>query len=168
MLDLQPFCSTDHLRPYLTKPFSRDGFTWATNGHIILRVPLRAEVLDHDTPLKLAERFRALDGATFFKPKIHLPRPPDEKGPCPACDAVGCDAEGFDCPRCKGYGTLDPEARTSTSIRPKLYALNYIRQIAMLPDIELSVMKAEPVALPLLFRFAGGVGALMGLRSKYD
>ena len=35
---LQAFCSTDPMRPDLTKPFARAGFTWATDGRVLVRV----------------------------------------------------------------------------------------------------------------------------------
>jgi hypothetical protein len=36
-VDLQGFCSTDSGRQNLQKPFSRGEFTWATNGHVLIR-----------------------------------------------------------------------------------------------------------------------------------
>lgn len=36
---LQKFCSTDSFRVNINKPFSQGEYTYATNGHIIVRVP---------------------------------------------------------------------------------------------------------------------------------
>lgn len=46
MIDLTPFCfnrENEH-RPDLAKPFTRDGFTWASDSLIALRVPQRGDV----------------------------------------------------------------------------------------------------------------------------
>lgn len=42
--DLTPFCSPD--RPELNRPFSDGPFSYATNGHVLLRVPRLAGVPD--------------------------------------------------------------------------------------------------------------------------
>lgn len=170
-IDLQQFCGTDETRPYLMKPFSRDGFTWATNGHILVRVRARPDVPDMDQKLGLEKQFGGYDTATFFKPNLKLPPAPAEFGDCPACSARGyvhdCPHCGCECPKCEGRGNLDLERITSTTIAPKLYALNYIRQILSLPDVEIARVEAEPLLAPLFFRFTGGIGALMPLRDKF-
>lgn len=167
MIDLQPFCGTDDSHPYLMKPFSREGFTWATDSHILLRVVLRNGVPDHDQKLNLAKQFARLDTATFFRPRFNLPPAPVATGQCEVCDGVGCTAEGDACLVCKGWGDLNPEKWTSTSVGPKVYCLHYIRQILSLPDVELAHMQAEPLMKPLLFRFNGGIGALMPMSSQH-
>ncbi len=40
-LDLTPFCGTGAHRSYLHNPFASGGHTFATNGHIAIRVPAR-------------------------------------------------------------------------------------------------------------------------------
>jgi len=42
--DLKKYCSKDETRPYLHEPFSRGEWTYATNGHIAVRVPKLADV----------------------------------------------------------------------------------------------------------------------------
>jgi hypothetical protein len=46
--DMKPFCSTDEIRPYLHNPFSRGDYSYATNGHIIVRVRKVAEISEND------------------------------------------------------------------------------------------------------------------------
>lgn len=41
---LQRFCADDHARATITKPFSFGDYTYATNGHVCIRVPRMAEV----------------------------------------------------------------------------------------------------------------------------
>ena len=42
-IDLQPFCGEDHDRWYLMKPLSFGDYTYATNGHIVIRVTRRVK-----------------------------------------------------------------------------------------------------------------------------
>ncbi len=44
MIDLKPFCGDNDIRYYLNEPFSEGEFTYATNGHILIRVPRRDDV----------------------------------------------------------------------------------------------------------------------------
>jgi hypothetical protein len=172
MLDLQPFCSTDEARWYLTKPFSRDGFTWATNGHILVRVPLRGNIPDIDKKFNQAKPIEGIETANFFTPHFNLPPAPSTSDPCPKCEGRGskhdcpeCDCE---CETCDGRGDLDPERIISTRIGATIYSLFYVRQMFSLPNVELSVAEAKPDEKPLLFRFDGGVGALMPMRREAE
>lgn len=166
-LDLQQFCGTDETRHYLMKPFSRDGFTWATNGHILVRVALRPDVPDVDKKFNQNGPLKDIDGATFFRPKFDLP-PKPAKGECPTCDGRGfahdCPDCECQCETCDGSGESDGERLFSTSIGPKIFALNYVRQMLSLRGIELATLPETADENPMLFRFDGGVGALMPMR----
>lgn len=172
MLDLQPFCGTDETRFYLMKPFSREGFTYATDGCIMVRVTLRPDVPDTDKPFNQNEPLNGVETATFFRPAFELPPAPTAKGECTACDGRGYD---HDCPDCEcvceicdGEGNVDIERKMSTTIGPKIYSLHYVRMVLSLPGIEIAAHPKKSDEKPLLFRFEGGVGALMSMRSERE
>lgn len=171
LLDLQPFCGTDECRFYLMKPFSRSGFTWATGGSIMIRVPCREDVPELEIKIAVERPLAGIGNAEFYRPQVELPSAQATER-CPYCDGRGylhdCPDCQCKCTRCDGSGDLDLERVTSTGIGPHLYALNYIRQVLALPDVELAVMTAEMAGAPLFFRFNGGVGALMPLRAKHE
>ena len=170
-LDLQPFCSTDEVRPYLMKPFSRHGFTWATNGHILVRVTLRSDISDVDKKFNIAGPLQDFESASFFKPEYFLPPPVPAPVGCAACDGRGhehdCPSCGCICGACDGKGEVNPENNMSVSIGPTPFSLKYIRQILSLPGIEIETLAADQSMKPLFFRFDGGIGALMPLRSPH-
>jgi hypothetical protein len=172
-LNLQQFCGTDPSRDYLMKPFSRDGFTWATNGHILIRVPERPEFSDIEQRIKIniAEPLKGFGVAKFFSPSFELP-PATVRGECLKCagrghlhDCPDCDCE---CEHCDGTGNSDSEQFASVSIGPTPFALNYVRQILSLPRVEIEEFAAEQSEKCLFFRFDGGVGALMPLRRESE
>lgn len=43
MIDLMQFCYNEKVNPKLSKPFTRDEYTYACNGYMIVRVPKREE-----------------------------------------------------------------------------------------------------------------------------
>lgn len=177
MIDLQKFCGTDWYRTYLHKPFSLDGFTWATNGHVIVRVdPVEGvEPLPKDRPLNAAATLAGMESATFFPPSFSLP-PEEPVGEieCPSCDGRGHE---HDCPECQcacddcaGKGLIPNEPKTSTTIGGVHFTLKYVHLICALPGIEISHTAKATLGnmRPMLFRFDGGVGALMPRTTKCD
>lgn len=166
-MDLQIYCGTDPCREYLTKPFTVGEFTYATNGHIMIRVPKVAGVpkqtkdSDWNGPLKaLAD--------TAFSPLAHGPVPEHPLGSCTKCDGRGT---AHDCPDCEcGCGACNNTGEAfpaiSTTIRGHIYALRYIAMMLALPGVEVATETAP--AMPLLFKFdGGGVGAIMARRAEH-
>lgn len=169
---LQQFCSDDPCRPYLTVPFNQEGFTWATNGHILIRLAEMEGFLPCSCakPIKVSGPIAGLEAATFTAPRWKLPPfDPSFKGPCAVCDGRGflhdCPDCECACALCNGSGEADPERQMSTSILGRIYALNYVRMIAELPGLEVANNEDER---PLLFRFEGGVGGIMPLRTQHE
>lgn len=175
MIDLQKFCGNDWFRSYLHKPFSKDGFTWATNGHVIVRVPLveGVEPLSSKQPLNVDATIAGLDDAIFFAPSFNLP-PEKELHDieCPSCDGRGRAHECPDCEciceDCDGKKTIKSEPTESTTIGGVYFTLRYINLICSLPGIQISntANVKGGTHKPMLFRFDGGVGALMPRTSK--
>ena len=171
ILDLSKFCGSDESRLYLHKPFSIGKFTYATNGHIMVRVAKRANVpfTKPDFPIKNADGpLAGWDSATYQKMEFLLPPEPERTGDCDECDGYGsvhdCPSCDCVCRACAGTGDANPEWDVSTTIGGANFALGYVRHVLSLPDVEL-VIPTE-AKKPMLYRFAGGIGALMPLRGE--
>lgn len=167
-IDLKPFCSSDRSRPYLHKPFSAHGFTWATNGHILVRVPQRADAPEQLTPncqkiitqTNFEVPFRALGNLKLPKPKIQ--------------DCSRCEGRGVlhDCPDCQCFcddcdGSGKVEARTTIFLRGGIFQCKYIRLLLSLPQIEMAeTASGHSDSIP--FKFTDGIGVLMGMNLSRD
>jgi hypothetical protein len=132
MIDLKRFCANESdPRAYLREPWAHNGYVYATNGHIVVRIPAPESagvVAEHKaaaTAEGLFAIFPAIEGAEL---------PPFTLGePCHFCEGSGiayatdcpdCDGEGlfthgahdYDCKECDGEGFVDadkiPENKT--------------------------------------------------------
>lgn len=171
-IDLQSFCGDDLSWQYLNAPFKQDNFTFATNGHILVRVALRDS--DPDLPKGALENInnvilKGVEDAIFSPPPPYT-LPPESafaSTRCLSCAGTGRDHEcpscDCDCIDCDGTGTWP--TRVSTTLGAVDFDLTYVRKVLALPGVELAEAKPDE---PLLFRFSGGVGALMPLRRKQD
>ena len=68
VVDLSHYCGDEDDRPELSRPFSRGDYTYATNGHICVRIPRRADVPEIEgTPdaSKLSELFASSNGVRY-------------------------------------------------------------------------------------------------------
>lgn len=169
MLELQKFCSTDKSRPELHKPFSCGNFTYATNGHICVRVTKRDGALE--------DNGRGEWIAKFFKKQPEMS--PAKFAPlqliatlaevkCPECNGRGrehdCPACECECDNCAGTGKAEKRrSHTYVNLRGAAFDLKYVRQIAALPAVELELF--APKLAPMYFRFDGGDGVLMPVRA---
>ena len=146
-IDLQSFCSTETWRPQLHKPFNRGGYTWATNGHIMLRVPEIDGLPDNggnaNVEVVWSNQFKP-DGFVAAPSASTLPHTPTVKGNCEACDGRGYEHEcshcNHDCEECDGSGQTDikSDSLSSVSIRGLSFRLDYIRKIFALPHLRCS------------------------------
>lgn len=166
-IDLKPFCSTDPFRPYLMQPWSRGGYTYATNGHILVRVALRDDVPDNSKAPD-AETVIAACGKHDMRslPKYMLPKEkltPCEKcsgtgnrHPCPECTCGSCDS-------CDGNGVEFDD--TSVAVGQASVAARYLRLLSRLPNIQ--VPHWPQAGGPMPFTFDGGTGVLMTMTRQY-
>lgn len=167
-IDLMQFClKNDGIRPYLEKPFRIGNHTYATNGHVLVRVPAE----DGDEPLSSGglklmqaslEKILAYQLDAVYAPLCVL-LPPTGTRECSNCGGYGkWEAERgkfISCEDCDGAGKV--EKQTSVSIAGVPFQAKYIAQIAALPEAE---FPTNPINDPCPFRFAGGSGAIMPMR----
>jgi hypothetical protein len=169
-IDLKPFCSTDKDRPNLHRPWSRGDWTWATNGHILIRVPRRADVPENDEAPDPSKILAPFDG-TKLAARAPIELPAVTMDECDDCSGAGYGIHGCpycecDCGTCGGTGKVDSDRQVSIDFCGGVFALRYVRQIMALPGLRLPADHPDKHA-PLLFAFDGGVGALMGLSSRH-
>jgi hypothetical protein len=171
---LKLFCSTDPERPYLHRPWSSGEYTYATNGHVLVRVPRIAEVEENkDAPnaAKILASVEAQAELVPLPPMDGLPSPVKED--CRSRDGSGIkhhDCPDCACPcwECDGLG-YEVE-QISAPLNGALYNLQYLLLIAKLPDVKFAA--APPSDGPARFSFGkdgkDGEGALMPLRSAHS
>jgi hypothetical protein len=158
---LKPFCSTDPARWYLCEPWSWDGFTYATNGHILVRVARLPDVAEQEGPPGIARILEMVTGQdTTPLPAIDFPTPGVKI--CPDCD--NCPRCRVDCDTCDGEGTV-PDT-VSLALRGAVFDARYIELITRLPGAEFAA--APPPTMPARFVFADGEGALMPRRAEAE
>lgn len=116
---LQKFCSIDESRPIITKPFTRGEFTYATDGHIGIRVPALPEFPHNDLAPKIEERWIDIDAYSEYAPPdlstTTFPETPTDEElesiKCDKCDGEGeiyCHHCGYEneCKECSGEGVI--------------------------------------------------------------
>ncbi len=161
MLDLTPFCSTDPSRPYLGMPFNRGDLTYATNGHIAVRVPKRRDCPEGKTA---AEKVFPADPPISLRelPKYKIPRVKSEA--CGACDGRGYEHDCPDCTcvciRCDGAGKCAEPI--SVALGGAVFDGRYIKMLLRLKSV---MVPADPDPFAgMYFKFDGGEGVLMPMR----
>src|SRR5271156_726915 len=91
-IDLQQFCSKNDARPYIAKPFRYGDFTYATNRHLLVRVPS----IDGDhvvsegflIPLATLEKTVNAQPDAVFAP-LRVRFPDRDSIPCETCGGDG-------------------------------------------------------------------------------
>lgn len=172
-MDLQKYCSDDPYRPNLAKPFSVGEFTYATNGHIMVRVPRRDDIPEQNQKLKdtLDRTFSDLPKATFseFRHKPLPNIPAAELVDCSSCDGRGnehdCPDCSCTCDECNGSGKITKQPEISTTVRGVIYNLRYFAMVIDLPGLK--VAKPPRGERPILLQFEGGHIAIMPRREKF-
>jgi hypothetical protein len=164
-IDLTNFC--DPNRAGLTHPFSINGFTYASNGRIMVRVPRRPDVPENpQAPVRAAALFEQFSDHKRYRklPTIDLVEPYewDETITCEFCDGSGkqhsCPNCSCKCPSCDGAGSRIETRWQTTSIGRASFESKYIAWLQALPELEVG---KQTGLQPLHFRFTGGEGLLM-------
>src|SRR5689334_6461837 len=92
---LRQFCSTDPFRPDIQTPWSRGEHTYATNGHIIIRVPIMPNVAEREVAPNAETIFRLTALQTDLRSLRRIEFSEITKEVCPYCDGRGSE---HDCP----------------------------------------------------------------------
>lgn len=163
MIDLQPFCGKDDPRAYLNAPFSEGEFTYATNGHILIRVAKRADIIA--LPEQMKGRCAKMFWDNPWRELLPIPDvPPAEILTCVYCDGAGKldfgDKDLERCDECEGIGKWEPW-KPGFPLGKAHFAQRYLRLLKALPDCKIS---ANHASKPAPFTFDGGCGLLMPMR----
>lgn len=121
--DLKKFCSEDETRPGLWNPFQANGYTYATDGRIMIKTPLiegtrnipealKFEILDANIPKEEGIPVEYPKSWESFTPEIekcHTCKGTGAIKTCRTCDGEGeitCDHCGHEdtCEDCRGKG----------------------------------------------------------------
>jgi len=119
-MDLSTFCTCIRDLPTLKEPFSQGNYTYASNGHMIIRVPFRPDI-----PEKKPDNLQ-LENLVFLNREEYtteFPKYKTEKKKCSWCRGSGrtqicqeCDGDGYvelendfnqysaECKTCRGEG----------------------------------------------------------------
>jgi len=189
---LQKFCDPLEVRDITKSPFSFGGYTWATNGKILVRVPLIAGARDADYKTAADLFGGGMVGGGIALPTIPAPvfetcKECAGKGyfqqcKCPACQGAGeceCQTCGHesDCDRCKSMGYIpdltaakEPcEDCGGTGQRETLASIELgiarfqNRYLRLIADLPGFEFQAHGLDMPGRFRWDGGEGMLMPL-----
>lgn len=162
-MDLQQFCAEDN--PRINEPWSRGEHTFATNGHILIRVPRITDIPDIDgapDAMRVWEKIPMPPGESAVIPDI----PPAAWRVCQTC----AEAEGGiidpECDDCDGDGKFRDTAYTK--VGEMSFNDEYLRMIKVLPGYkfypavwESGIVNKGSNAPPSVFTFDGGDGLLM-------
>jgi hypothetical protein len=164
MIDLKPFCGDRH-RPEIMEPFSTGAWSYATDGHIAVRVPREDDIPKRENqPKKVADLFNSHMKDIEFSPlRMALPVPL----PCATCGGRErlhvCPSCQCKCPECDGK---NPD-EFSVGIRGANFRGDLVRRILTLPEVTFASLHFTEDWAPLAFKFAGGgQGLIMPYRGR--
>jgi hypothetical protein len=153
-IDLQSFCAKDDVRSYLMQPFVIDGYTYATNGHVIVRVRGAPGQEPSNPARAAAPRLFAVEYTDYeLLPEIPAPQT------CPECHGGGEEYED----ECMYSMCRDGELFQLMKVGAAWFDVRYLHRIAQLPNVRISVVGRDAMAA---FVFDGGEGRVMPCREK--
>lgn len=159
---LQQFCRVrDDCEPlWQHVPWSRGQYTYATNGHILIRLPRQVEVPENPRAVECDNLFPSMDGRTWFPLPVVVPPPLVE---CDDCEGRGKyggpKGHVHQCDECEGTGKLMPIVRVAVGNAEFQQA--YLALLGQLPNCQIAVTGSTTAAV---IRFDGGEGLIMPLR----
>lgn len=161
-VDLKPFCGDNDIRYYLNEPFSEGEFTYATNGHILIRVPRRDDIPEEKT---MSDRAPKLFVDFAMQKSLDIPEvPAPEMVDCECVTSNGDLSETEVLQKCEDCGgTFKVELwGVGIDLGDSRFALRYLRLLKTLPNCKISPngQKQAP------FKFDGGDGLLMPMRKQ--
>ena len=192
---LKQFCSRDTTRTGILEPWSVNGHSFATDGHILLRVPRLDQVVENKNAPKTDQLFADSLHTGNFLSIPDLPEPRD--GPCPECKGSGkvpaecqkCDGEGttlcprcedgqLECDKCDGTGVLEEQSEIpcedcdGSGKRPVLQRVAVgnqtvdVKFLRLIKDLpNVRIANGQEEVGALTFVFDGGDGLIMPIRT---
>lgn len=159
-IDLTTWCDT--YREYIKAPWSLGDYSYATNGHVLIRVPRRDDAPDCNKELlsKVNHNFDVSPAEWLPIPEVS-----PQKIDCDECNGTGeyichtCDHNHGDCENCDGTGKV--QKRTPVTVGNTLFSDVYLAMIAALPGAQIGVQDYPNASR---FRFDGGDGLIMPMR----
>ena len=112
-VNLKSFCSDEEFRSYLNRPWTRGEYTYASDGHILIRVAALAEYGDADRAPDATRIAVVPDGELTPIVWADFPKPPATIE-CEECEGAGskapcgCHCHQCICNSCRGEGTIQP------------------------------------------------------------
>lgn len=169
-IDLELFTGKNDPRRWMRKPFTIGRWTYATDGKILIRVPLRADVPYNpdatEAVTKIVRKPQSeLQPLPHFLP-VNLKNRWGKK--CKACDWMGgklCDACGHfeTCKDCQGFAyTGNVPGSSPVEVGNTAIGTLYLSLIDTLPNPRIGLL-GNPLAA-IYIEFDGGDGAVMPMR----
>lgn len=172
-IDLERFCGSDpdpKRHQWISRPFSIGAWTYATNGHVMVRIPRRPDIPENpEAPARAPELFDEVPKSRMHflpAPKFELPAPHELESEVECEDCCGggkahaCPDCRHPCSECDGKGSYTEHKVHRTTIGRAAFNSTYIGYLQELPSLELA---KSHVSKPMAFRFKGGQGLLMPL-----
>ena len=167
-INLTQFCERNAMRLWLSEPFGVGEYTYASNCHILVRVP-RSEwpsyyLPEEARPASFPTLLEWLDGSPAMAPLPAIPPGPFYEK-CFMCSGSGevdydcCGGHIGECDECDGEGVI--EKHTFYRFGSRSFNARYLRMIQALPDAQLAI--DGPKMDAALFTFTGGRGLLMAV-----
>lgn len=162
--DLKKFCSEESLRESFLTPWSKDKYSMATNGMLVIRIPRLEDIPENPNAPDLFGIFPKNQPEEWFEIP---PLPEEEYESCEECLGSGKARYGKGkspetCEGCDGKGKFLVKNQ-KIEIGSAVFAAWVLRMIADLPDVKIGPMKPGD---PAWIKFNGGDGVIMQIRSQ--
>jgi len=164
----------------LSEPFCENGYTYASDGKVIVRLPSEEITKNKDCFYDMSSLLFEQKGKLVSLPEL----PKETKATCDICGGCGkmtgcseceggqwecrkCNSTGYFkdgkliCHECNGSGMVVSNFQKTITINGHKLQLGYLRKLSKLPEIKIV---AHPVKYQHYFKFDGGDGILMGVR----
>ena len=193
---LESFCTDE--RSSLRVPMNQHGYTFATDGHVLIAVPELEEYKDNECVPDFKQFLHNKECHGPWLPVVD-PYPSLETIPCTFCNGTGqldecpeCDGSGevgfdndyneyeFECKTCDGDGKVTGKCercdglgkvydqKTGMDIGRQRFQPKLLHKISTLPGIEICVDFAKETYIAAPIRFEGGWGLIMPMMKEED
>lgn len=152
--DLVKFASKDETRFNINRPWSDGGYSYATTGHILIRVPRMEGIPENENVPKPIDKMFPSKEPTVWLPIIGMELPPSKEEKCPICKGKGKYYRET-CFECNGEKTF--RVPVPVPVGESHFDIHYLSLLAALPNCRI----APDGIGQALFRFDGGDGLLM-------